>query len=189
MGTRPNIWAIPVAALVLGGIAPASAIRGTPPKLLELSVKATFLPKFLSYIAWPPNVGASANETIQLCVIGRDPFGARLDEAVAGQRVDQHPVAVRRIETAQAATGCRLAFVGGSAAQTAAATLKALQGTPVLTVTDSRLGPARGMVHFDLKDGRVRFHIDDASAASSDLSISSRLLSLALSVKPRERAK
>ena len=189
MDRRPNIWAIPIAALLLGGIAPASAIRGMPPKLLELSVKATFLPKFLAYIDWPSTANSAASETIQLCVIGRDPFGSRLDEAVAGQRVDQHPVAVRRVETAQAATGCRLAFVGGSATQPAAAALKALQGTPVLTVTDSRLGPARGMVHFDLKDGRVRFHIDDASAASSDLSISSRLLSLALTVKPRERAK
>src|SRR5688500_4400821 len=189
MGARPRIWAIPIAALLLGGIAPASAIRGTPPKLLELSVKATFLPKFLAYINWPPNAGPAASEPIQLCVIGRDPFGTRLDEAVAGQRVDQHPVTLRRMETAQAATGCRLAFVSGSAAQPAAAALKALQGTPVLTVTDSRLGPTRGMVHFDLKDGRVRFHIDDASAASSDLSISTRLLSLALTVKPRERAK
>jgi hypothetical protein len=189
MGTRPNLWAISAAALLIGGIAPASAIRGAPPKLLELSVKATFLPKFLAYIAWPPTASSAASETIQLCVIGRDPFGTRLDEAVAGQRVDQHPIAVRRVETAQAATGCRLAFVGGSASQPAAAALKELQGMPVLTVTDSRLGPARGMVHFDLKDGRVRFHIDDASAASSNLSISSRLLSLALTVKPRERTK
>lgn len=183
------MWAIPVAALLLGGVAPASAIRGTPPKLLELSVKATFLPKFLAYVDWPTTTSPAAGETIMLCVIGRDPFGTRLDEAVAGQRVDQHPIAVRRVGIAQAATGCRLAFVGGSASQPAAAALKALQGMPVLTVTDSRLGPARGMVHFDLKDGRVRFHIDDASAASSDLSISSRLLSLALTVKPRERVK
>ena len=189
MDARLNLWAIPAAALLLGSIAPASAVRGTPPQLLELSVKATFLPKFLGYIAWPPAAAPAASETIQLCVIGRDPFGARLDEAVAGQRVDQRPVAVRRVDTTQAAAGCRLAFVGGSATQPAAAALKALQGTPVLTVTDSRLGPARGMVHFDLKDGRVRFHIDDASAASSDLSISSRLLSLALTVKPRERTK
>jgi hypothetical protein len=189
MGKRPSLWAISTVALLIGGIAPASAIRGAPPKLLELSVKATFLPKFLAYIAWPSAVSSAGSETIQLCVIGRDPFGNRLDEAVAGQRVDQHPIAVRRIETAQAAAGCRLAFVGGSASQPAAETLKELQGTPVLTVTDSRLGPSRGMVHFDLKDGRVRFHIDDASAASSDLSISSRLLSLALTVKPRERTK
>lgn len=182
-----RFWTISVTALLLGGIAPASAIRGTPPKLLELSVKATFLPKFLAYVAWPPAAtsAAAATDAIQLCVIGRDPFGPRLDEAVAGQRVDQHPISVRRLETANGASGCRLAFVGGSAAQPAEAALKALQGTPVLTVTDSRLGPARGMVHFDLKDGRVRFHIDDASAASSDLSISSRLLSLALTVKPR----
>jgi hypothetical protein len=167
--------------------APVAATVGSMAQPLELAVKATFLPKFMAYVAWPPAAMPPPAEAIQICVIGRDPFGARLDEAVAGQRIDQHPLAVRRLPTVEGASGCRLAFVGGSAGQSAESALKALQGSPILTVTDARLGPARGMVHFDLKGGRVGFHIDDAGAASSDLAISSRLLSLALSVKPREK--
>jgi hypothetical protein len=166
--------------------APGKAV-GRTAEPLELAVKATFLPKFMAYIAWPPAVAPQAAEPIQLCVIGRDPFGARLDEATAGQRIDQHRLVVRRLPTTDGAAGCRLAFVGGSPAQSTEEALKALRGQPILTVTDGRLGPARGMVHFDLKDGRVRFHINDARAASSDLEISSRLLSLALTVQPREK--
>src|SRR3546814_18509116 len=59
--------------------------------------------------------------------------------------------------------------------------LTALQGQPILTITDDRLGPQRGIVHFILKDGRVRFPIDDTLAARRHLTISAQLLSLAVS--------
>ena len=41
----------------------------------------------------------------------------------------------------------------------------------------------RGMIHFAISDDRVRFHIDLQAASRSGLSISSRLLNLALSVR------
>ena len=175
-------------ALIAGLIVSTGGLAsGTAPQPLELAVKATFLPKFLAYVGWPPTGALPTRDAIQICVIGRDPFGPKLDGAIAGQHIEQHPLAVRRLPTTDGAAGCRLAFIGGSPNQTAAAALKALHGTPVLTVTDARLGPTRGIVHFDLKGGRVGFHIDDEGAASSDLAISSRLLNLALTVRPREK--
>lgn len=181
---RPHIL---LAAMLWPIAAPGHTVVGPQPRLLELSVKATFLPKFMAYVAWPSAALPAPNEPIQLCVIGRDPFGGRLEQAIAGQRVEQRPLALRRLDTTEGAGSCRLAFVSGSPHQSAAAALKALQGAPVLTVTDARLGPSRGMVHFELSGGRVRFHINDAGAASSDLAISSRLLNLALTVQPREK--
>lgn len=177
-----------ILAAMLGLIAvPGHSVVGRQPRQLELAVKATFLPKFMAYVDWPSAAMPPPTEPLHLCVIGHDPFGQRLDQAIVGQRVEQRMLVVRRLETTEGAAGCRLAFVGGSQAQSAAAALKALQDAPVLTVTDARLGPARGMVHFELSNGRVRFHIDDAGAAASGLAISSRLLELALTVQPRER--
>ena len=56
---------------------------------------------------------------------------------------------------------------------------------PILTITDARAGPQRGMIHFTIVAGRVRFFIDDAEAATRGLSISSRLLALAAGVRQR----
>lgn len=170
--------------LVIPGLA-ASASAGTKP--LEARVKAVFLAKFAAYVNWPPAVVGAADEPLRLCIVGRDPFGPALDAAVNGQRVDQHPLQVRRLDSTKAATRCHIAFLGGSPKQNTAAMLEALRGQPVLTVTDASLGSGRGMMHFELKEGRVRFHIDDSLAARGNLSISARLLSLALSVKPRGR--
>jgi hypothetical protein len=41
------------------------------------------------------------------------------------------------------------------------------------------------MIHFSMVSGRVRFFIDDAGAAERGLSISSRLLALAIGVRQR----
>ena len=178
---------VALSLMLLLGTAGAWA-TATRPEALEIAVKATFLPKFASYVNWPPTALGAPASPVELCVIGRDPFGPNLDEAVAHQRVDLHPITVRRLENTENAEHCHIAFIGGSAKQGTAAMLAAFRGQPVLTVTDARLGPERGMVHFALKEGRVRFHIDDAMAARSNLAISARLLSLALSVKPRIKA-
>lgn len=155
---------------------------------LEMGVKAAFLPKFAAYVNWPPGALGAPEEPIRLCIIGRNSFGSSLDEVAGRERIDQHPVQVRRLSSAAEAGGCHVAFLGGSAKESPARMLNELQGKPILTVTDARVGAERGIVHFVLKDGRVRFHIDDALAARSNLGISARLLSLAVSVRQRDRA-
>jgi hypothetical protein len=75
--------------------------------------------------------------------------------------------------------------VRGATSADTARLLNTLRGQPVLTITDSRAGAARGMIHFTVSGGRVRFFIDEAAAAEHGLSISSRLLALALGVRQR----
>ncbi|HWI85834.1 MAG TPA: YfiR family protein [Sphingomonas sp.] len=152
---------------------------------LENQVKGVFLAKFAAYVMWPPAALGAPSEPIKLCIIGRDPFGGQLDQIVAGQRVDLHPFLIRRLSGTAAAAGCQIAFLGGTATQGISAMSDALRGKAILTVTDAALGAERGIVHFTLKDGRVRFYIDDAQAAQANLAISARLLSLALIVNPR----
>jgi len=55
----------------------------------------------------------------------------------------------------------------------------------VLTITDGVADPAaRGMINFVIVDNRVRFEIDAGGARRAGLDISSKLLSLAVSVRP-----
>jgi len=182
---KTRVRVILLALSLLGGAcAVATAADGqTTPS--ENQVKAAFLAKFAAYVNWPPAAIGAPGDPIQLCILGRDPFGAELDQTVVRQRVDLHPLLVRRLAGTAGTAGCHLAFLGGSPTQSVAAMEEALRGKPILTVTDGSLGTERGMVHFMLKDGRVRFHIDDARAGQSNLAISARLLSLALTVKSR----
>ena len=171
------------ALAALAAIPAAAAAARTQPT--EKAVKAALLPRFARYVVWPPAAQPPARPAFQLCVIGRDPFGRLLDRAAAGEAIDGHPVLVRRMTSADSADGCHLAYVQGEAAPDTARLLLALRRLPVLTVTNGRSGPQRGMVHFTIIGGRVRFFIDEAQAAERGLSISSRLLALAAGVRQR----
>lgn len=149
------------------------------------AVKAAFLPRFARYVVWPARHVPAAAQPFQLCVLGRDPFGQVLDRAAAGELIDGHRVQVRRINSVAQSGGCHLAYVHGAQPQETARLLLALRGRPILTITDAAAGPQRGMIHFAIVGGRVRFSIDDAAAAERGLTISSRLLALAASVRQR----
>lgn len=146
----------------------------------EGAVKAAFLVKFGAYVGWPAGTGP-----VTVCMVGRDVLGSALDEAASGQRIAGRPVQVRRMDAVSRASGCDIAYLAGSAGQSVPAALATLKGAPVLTVTDSRWSNARGMIHFQVARNRVRFHIDDRAAGESGLAMSSKLLSLALSVRQR----
>lgn len=152
---------------------------------LEYPVKANYLVKFAAFVDWPPQTFASTASPIVVCVVGDDPFGTVLDRAAANGSASGRAVSVRRTRRIDSRTDCQVAYLGASPLQTQAQALAALSGQPVLTVTDSaRRGP-RGIIHFAITGNRVRFHIDDQTAHRRGLAISSRLLTLALSVRPR----
>jgi hypothetical protein len=167
-------------------------LLATPPALaqeggaLERAIKATYLYKFAPFVEWPKTAFGSPDSPFVICVLGANPFGGELDEAVAGQRLFGRPIAVQRLSAVAAKSGCQILFAGASPTQPVAAALAAVRGTPVLTVTDSEDNEGvRGIVNFVIADNHVRFQIDDATAAANGLVISSKLLSLAVEVTPR----
>lgn len=175
---------IAVSALALGlfGTGTISSVGAEPagPSLAS-AVKAAYLLKFAPYVAWPQAGGGA----FVICIVGHDPFGGLLDRVAQGQAIAERPVIVRRMDEIDAGAPCQVAFLGGGKRQSVAQALAAVRRAPVLTITDGAIGTARGMIHFELTGDRVRFLIDDQAAAVSALSISSKLLSLALSVRTR----
>ena len=169
-------------ALAVLNVAMGAPAYADPP--LELAVKATYLYKLAPFVSWPGAAYVAPNGPLTICVQGVDPFGAVLDQAVGGQVVDGHPLAVRRLARLDAGSGCQSAYLAGGPAQSPAQALAAVDGAPVLTVTDdSRGGTARGIVHLLIDGGRVRFSIDAAQAERNGVAISSKLLVLAVAVK------
>jgi hypothetical protein len=146
----------------------------------DTAVKAAFLPRFARYVTWPTTATPNGTEPIVLCVIGGDPFGAMLDDAARSQLVDGRRIVIRRLDSAAGADNCQIAYVGGGRQ---GAILASIGRKPVLTVTDGANGGERGIIHFVLVGGRVRFFIDQSAAKQRGLSISSRLLALAAGVR------
>jgi hypothetical protein len=174
-GRRPPAWLLLALLLLI----PLGGPRGEdlqPAKANDLYMLARF-------VAWPAAAFPGPAAPFLICIQGPDPFQRRLDAAVAGQRIGEHPIAVVRLMKLDATSGCQIAYISGSAAQSRAAALEAVRAAPVLTVTDEIAGPApRGIVHFVLNGGRVRFELDTRLAGMAGVTISSKLLALAVRV-------
>ena len=81
-------------------------------------------------------------------------------------------------------TDCQIAFISHLSTQSLGDALAAVNGKPVLTVTDSDITNDGGSImQFVIERGRVRFDINTGAAARNHLAISSKLLHLALAVK------
>jgi len=157
----------------LGGAARAADLP------LEYAVKASYLYKFAPFVQWPPAAFETPTSPLAICIAGPDPFGPALAEAVRGQRVNGHPIIVRRVENVRPGIACQILFVAGGEAGEA---LQAVAHEPILTVTDHSRSGLGGMIQFVMVSGRVRFMIDQAAAQESGIAISSKLLGLAVSV-------
>ena len=156
------------------------SVASAAPSPSEAAVEATYLYKFAPFVTWPPTNG-NATQPFDICIVGDDPFGQQLDRAVASQGYGPRPFLIVRLDVISRQSTCNMAFIGGSAAQSVDAALQLLRGEPVLTVTDSSDTP--GIIDFTAQNSHVRFRIDNDAAQENHLDISSKLLSLAVSVK------
>jgi hypothetical protein len=182
-GALPRVAIVAVLALVVRLAIAVALAQGTS---LEAAIKATYLYKFAPYVVWPPETFAAPQSPLALCIVGDDAVGGVIERVAKGQMEGERPIVVRRSAATEPARGCQIVFVSGSDSQAVSGALAALRGAPVLTVTDSIRDPdAKGIINFVLRDNHVRFEIDDRAAAASGLTISSKLLSLAVDVRPR----
>ncbi len=141
-------------------------------------MKAAYVDKLPQFVQWPPS--ALASDVFVLCVVGESPSERLVDQAVAGDSIQQRPFVVRRLGTITASSGCQMMFIDGEPATAVARVLAVVRGRPVLTITDQQTEPdAIGIINFVLVDGKVRFQINRADASRSGLTISSKLLSIA----------
>jgi len=143
----------------------------------EYQVEAVFLLHFTQFVEWPPQAFSAAGTPFVIGVLGQDPFGHSLDEAVRGETVNGHPLVVRRFAAAADLSPCQILFIDRSAAGQAERVIGSLMHTGTLTVTNFEVpAPADTIIRFLNEDQRIRLRINVDYARSAGLTISSKLL-------------
>lgn len=165
------------ALLAVGGV--ALAAPAATPLPLEQAIKASYITKFPPFVDWPATAFASSASPFMICLTGRDAYGAVLEEVARGQKVRGRAMQIRRVGDAAPAGGCHILVLGAGLSD---AVLGQIAGQPVLTVADKGAGIDGGMIRFVRQAGRVRFEIDNSAARAAHLTISSKLLGLAVAV-------
>lgn len=155
------------------------AQQGGSAPILERSVKAAFLYKFLGYMEFPADPGPS----VVVGVLGADDVAAELAQITSGRSVGSRSVSVRKLSDGDALGGLNLLFVGADAALPVAS-LRAAEKNGTVTVTEQDNGLQVGsVINFRLVDERVRFEVSLPAAERCNVRLSSRLLSVAYHVQ------
>jgi len=160
----------------------AGAVGQIADQTVEYQVKAAFLLNFAKFVEWPPNVFAAADSPVAICVLGKDPFGQALDEVVHGETVGSRRLVVQRISKVPAPRMCQVVFAG-SGEKDLPEVLSSL-GRGVLAVGEGdKFLRDGGMIAMVVENRRVRFDVNQTATANAGLNLSSRLLTVARSVK------
>jgi hypothetical protein len=175
---RNRLLALAMMMFAFSCLAVGSQQGGTTP-VLERSVKAAFLYKFLAYLEFPVEPGP----TLVVGVLGADDVAAELGQITTGRNVGNRTISVRKLADGDALAGVHLLFVGAEAGQPEAA-LRAAEKNGTVTVTEQDNGLQTGsVINFRLVDERVRFEVSLPAAERCNVRLSSRLLSVAYHVQ------
>lgn len=180
-------WAV---ALALGLMLSLSHGSAAPPAR-TLRVEAAFLVNFLRYTEWPATRDEAADPTYRIAVVGparaaqavRDV--ARAAGELHGRRLEVIHVEERQAmnggsEEIERLRGSHLVFLQGATPGARASVLKAVAGTPVLTVGDTRDFARQGGMFGLVRVGQhLSFEANPDAIQSSGLMVSAKVLKLA----------
>lgn len=170
-----NVIAILALLFVLLGGGSNSAAQTTTSK--EYKIKAIFLFNFALFVKWPAGAFSDAQKPLVIGILGNDPFGAYLDDAVHGEKVNGSPLVVERYRHLEEVKTCHILFISRSEAARLKQNLDGLKSRNILTVSESnefcRHG---GMIQFVTEKNKIRLRINVEAAKAAHLTISSKLL-------------
>lgn len=171
--------AVGLLSLIVAGLFMAHA-HGQPTTSTEYELKAAFIFNFAKYIRWPASSTAEVNKSFVIGLIGKDPFGSDLDDAMRGQNVDSRVVVVKRFARIDDIVNCDILFVGSSEKSHLQSIFSVLHKAPVLTVSDmDEFAENGGMINLMTEANRVRFAINVEAIERVELKPGSQLLRLA----------
>jgi len=167
--------AIPAAVATQSQVEKSSQDRITR----EYLIKAAILYNLAKFATWPDSAFATADAPVQVCVLGRNPFGAAL-ETLRGKRVGSRKLSIAAFAGVEYAPACHVLFVSASEEQRVAEILSVVSNQPVLTVADiDRFATAGGIVGLTKVDDRSRLQVNVDAASQAGVRLSSKLLRLA----------
>lgn len=143
----------------------------------EYQVKAVFVFNFSRFVEWPQQAFTTPNQPFAICILGDDPFGGRLEEAVRGEQINQHPLTVRRFRSVGESDNCQILYIDRSQGGQLHQILAALDHRSILTVSELNDSAERGgMIQFTTESNHIRLRINVDAARAAGLTISSKLL-------------
>jgi hypothetical protein len=145
----------------------------------EAKIKAVFLYNFTRFVGWPAGSFQHETSPFVIGIIGGDPFGAYIEQAIRGEKVNSHPMELRRYNSIDEIANCHILFINLQDGGMIKDVIAHVSGKSILTVSDANnFAGWGGIIRFYSEESKVKIEINTTSAKAAQLSISSKLLSV-----------
>lgn len=145
----------------------------------EHQVMAAWLFNFAKYCEWPGAVFPREDAPIVVGVLGADPFGEALEQAVGGKSINNRKVTLLRSNRLEDLQAAHILFVARAEKPRLRELLAELSRRPVLTVSDlPGFTEAGGGIYLFAEEDSVRFFINNEAAEKAGLRLRAQLIRL-----------
>lgn len=146
----------------------------------EYQIKAIFLYNFAQFVQWPERSFPSKDSPLIISVLGKDPFGKYLEEVVSGEKLNDHPLIIKKYNQLEEVNECHILFIEEKDKGELRIILDDLLTRNILTVSDIKgFAQMGGMIEFIKTENKIALKINHESVNKAELTISSKLLRLA----------
>lgn len=151
----------------------------TPPSEYEL--KAAYLFNFMKFVEWPEEAFAKPDSAMVIGVLGDNPFGRNLEDAVRNKTINGRRLVVKKAVPLAEAHTCHVLFISTSERRRLSEIFETLGTASILTIGETdRFTENGGVINFVVREKKLRFQINREAARKAGLKISSKLLTLAV---------
>lgn len=145
-------------------------LHATP--TLEQKIKVAYIYNFTKFITWPQK----PNDTFNLCILGKDPFGALFNSLKSKTALDV-PIKLIKLQKTDPSNHCHILFLGKRLKTNIK---QSIPSTGILTVSEkNQFIQQGGIIGFVIKKGKVKLTININNAKKAGLAISAKLLEIA----------
>ena len=121
---------------------------------------------------------------ITIGILGQDHFNDSLTNAVAGKNINGRTIVIKHVSSDDDLGGCTILFISSSEDSRLGEILDKTGSLPILTVgEDESFWEKGGIINFTLEAEKIRIEVNLSAAQKVKLQISSKLLSVAATVK------
>ncbi len=171
-------------ALLASALTPPRLVHGGAQMIEEDTLKAVYTYQLGKFTEWPATKLNSSEASLNLCILGKNPFGSSALDAIQNKRVQGRRLKIEIYPSGllpnEALATCHILFISESEKSRLRSILAQLRDSPVLTVSDiDNFAAHGGMIALVKLQEQVRFEINSMALRRSGLAVSSKLLELA----------
>lgn len=144
------------------------------------SLQSVFIYSFTRYVIWPESYN---DGDFEILVMGDAPIIEELKKMAAAKKVGERTIKVSRISSPEEIKKCNILFIPSSQSALFGDVMTKVNTQPILIITEEPgMGTKGSDINFIMKDGKLRFELNQAAVARQNLKIANELSRLAIQI-------